>query len=260
MGYSTSYTIFSGITEIMGGILLLFRKTTALGALIIIIVMSNITMLNFAYDVPVKLHSLHLLFFAIILLIPNAKVLYNFFILNKSASLYSFQLPIILMKERTIYVVTKSVVIMLLFGGTVYLGNNAMNEYGDSSMKPLLYGVYDTQTFILNKDTLLPLTTDSVRWQKLIIGHGKTRIVQMNGKSQDYVSDIDTINKEIIFISILKKGKKTMLSYNNDDNFLRLSGNWEGDSVNIKFSKFNINKYPLIERKFHWINEYPINQ
>jgi uncharacterized membrane protein YphA (DoxX/SURF4 family) len=60
MGFSTAYTIFVGAAEVLGGLLLLFRRTATLGALVVIAVMSNIVMLNFCYDVPVKLYSVHL--------------------------------------------------------------------------------------------------------------------------------------------------------------------------------------------------------
>src|SRR5579863_6336567 len=57
MGSSAPYTIFSGVLETTGGLLLLFRRTTALGALIASAVLANIVALNFCYDVPVKLFS-----------------------------------------------------------------------------------------------------------------------------------------------------------------------------------------------------------
>ena len=41
-------------------------------------------MLNFAYDVPVKLFSLHLLSMAIFIVVPDAKRLLNIFLLNKA--------------------------------------------------------------------------------------------------------------------------------------------------------------------------------
>jgi uncharacterized membrane protein YphA (DoxX/SURF4 family) len=65
MGYSAAYTIFAGLGEVIGGALLLFKRTRLMGSLIVIAIMSNVVMLNFAYDVPVKLFSTHLLLMAI---------------------------------------------------------------------------------------------------------------------------------------------------------------------------------------------------
>src|SRR5690606_18379626 len=46
MGYSTSYNVFTGLWEVVGGFLLFFKRTRLLGALLIIAVMSNVVMLN----------------------------------------------------------------------------------------------------------------------------------------------------------------------------------------------------------------------
>ena len=50
-----------GVVELLGGVLLTCRRTRLLGALVVLGVMANVVMLNFCYDVSVKLHSSHLL-------------------------------------------------------------------------------------------------------------------------------------------------------------------------------------------------------
>jgi hypothetical protein len=70
MGFSVGYNFFTGMAEVVGGLLLCFRRTRLIGALVCVGVMSNVVMLNFAYDVPVKLYSSHLLAMAIFLMIP----------------------------------------------------------------------------------------------------------------------------------------------------------------------------------------------
>ncbi|HEV7763557.1 MAG TPA: hypothetical protein VGQ76_01020, partial [Thermoanaerobaculia bacterium] len=57
MGWSPAYTVFAGIGELLGGLLLTTRRTALLGALITAGVMVNVAMMNFSYDVPVKLYS-----------------------------------------------------------------------------------------------------------------------------------------------------------------------------------------------------------
>jgi hypothetical protein len=54
MGASEPYTMFVGFAEMISGILLFPRKTTTLGALMSVGVLSNVVALNFSYDVPVK--------------------------------------------------------------------------------------------------------------------------------------------------------------------------------------------------------------
>ncbi len=93
MGASTAYTIFGGLAEVTAGVLLLFRRTTSLGALAAAAVMLNIVMLNFCYDVPVKLYSLHILLMSLFLLLPDAAALWNFFVLHRVSRLQGLWLP-----------------------------------------------------------------------------------------------------------------------------------------------------------------------
>jgi hypothetical protein len=79
MGFSPAYTIFGGLAELIPALLLCFRRTAPLGALLAAAVLTNIVMLNFCYDVPVKLYSLNLLALAIALILPHARTLVRFF-------------------------------------------------------------------------------------------------------------------------------------------------------------------------------------
>ena len=80
IGASTSYEIFTGCAETLGGILLLTPRTTTLGALVCLADMIQVFMLNMTYDVPVKLFSFHLILFSLFLLAPDARRLFNFFL------------------------------------------------------------------------------------------------------------------------------------------------------------------------------------
>ena len=52
MGASESYNLFTGTGEVLGGLLLTTRRTTLLGGLVCFGVMSHVAMLNFSYDLP----------------------------------------------------------------------------------------------------------------------------------------------------------------------------------------------------------------
>src|SRR5688572_28309551 len=73
MGASEPYTMFVGAAEMIAGILLFPRKTSTLGALMSVGVLSNVVALNSSYDVPVKLYSSHLLAMAVFLVLPEAQ-------------------------------------------------------------------------------------------------------------------------------------------------------------------------------------------
>jgi hypothetical protein len=93
MGASAPYTCFTGLVEVTAGLLLLFRPTMLLGSLLSVGVTLNIVLLNFCYDVPVKLFSLHLLLMSVFLTIPYWPALWRFFVLHQPAEPKSVWIP-----------------------------------------------------------------------------------------------------------------------------------------------------------------------
>lgn len=78
IGLSPAYQMLCGLVEVLGGALLLFRRTALLGALLGAAAMAQVVALNFCYDVPVKLFSSHLLLCALFLLAPDVPRLLSF--------------------------------------------------------------------------------------------------------------------------------------------------------------------------------------
>ncbi len=100
----------------MLGVLLLFRHTTTLGALVAAGVMSNVVMLNFGYDIPVKLFSTHLLLFAGALLVPDGRRLLNVLLLNPPAGVADLTPPFTARRANLIRLGVKALVV----GGILY--------------------------------------------------------------------------------------------------------------------------------------------
>ncbi|WP_461166930.1 hypothetical protein [Tsukamurella serpentis] len=70
MGASVPYMILTGAVELVAGILLLWRRTSVIGALLAIVAMGQVFALNLFYDVPVKIVSGQLLIVAVALTWP----------------------------------------------------------------------------------------------------------------------------------------------------------------------------------------------
>ena len=85
MSASRPYAIFAGAMEIVGGLLLCFRRTQLAGALWTAGVMTNVFLLNLCYDVPVKLFSLQLVLLALLVATPDIPRLLRMFVWNLPA-------------------------------------------------------------------------------------------------------------------------------------------------------------------------------
>ncbi|HTS45041.1 MAG TPA: hypothetical protein VMH01_11640 [Puia sp.] len=91
---SKSYQVFGGVAEIVAASLLLFRKSTTLGALLALGLLVNILILDIGFDVPVRIIVIHLLLYNLLILWPDIVKLFRFFILRQPETL-SFIPPII---------------------------------------------------------------------------------------------------------------------------------------------------------------------
>ena len=86
IGMNPVYEILCGTAELMGGVLLLFRRTALFGALTTAFVVTNVMLYNFCFDVPVKPCSVHPLLLALFVTLPDAGQLIRFFWLHKAAA------------------------------------------------------------------------------------------------------------------------------------------------------------------------------
>lgn len=261
MGYSWSYNVFTGGAEVLGGLLLLFRRTTTLGALVVIGVMSNVAMLNFSYDVPVKLYSVNLLLIALFLLTKDIQRLVDFFILNRPAPAVDLMPPYSDKRIDRARWVVKTLFIGYVLFTSISQVIELQKTRGNPPVPPL-YGIYDAQIFIRNGDTLAPVLTDPTRWRKLLIDvNNRVSIKYMNDQLERIGFRPDTLAQTITVFTLADTARKSLLHYtqSTSENFV-FRGRWRDDSVHIYLKRFDPNDFLLLNRGYHWINERPFNR
>ncbi len=82
-GYSRGYQMFLGWGEMIPAVLLLFRRTTLLGAIVAAIVMLNVFFINVFFEVCLKLNSGLYFSLAMFLVLQKTGRLWKFFLMNK---------------------------------------------------------------------------------------------------------------------------------------------------------------------------------
>jgi len=82
MRYSRPYSLFGGVMESVAIVLLCFRRTATLGALVTAAVMTNVALMNLAYDVQVKLYAIMLVVSAAVLIAYDLPRLLRVFVTN----------------------------------------------------------------------------------------------------------------------------------------------------------------------------------
>ncbi|MEL6676494.1 MAG: DoxX family protein [Bacteroidota bacterium] len=263
MGASTPYTVFTGWGEVIGGLLLLFRRTTSLGAVVLIAVMTNVVMINFSYDVPVKLFSSNLLLMAVFLLALDYRRMLNLFLLNKPTGP---QLQAAPFEEdhgkKLAFRIFKGLFVALYLGLQITQGVSAQKNYGEKKPKPPLFGIYEVDQFVLNQDTLPPLTTDTTRWQRLLFERwGGVRLQKMDDSYERLSVEVDSSLAELNLWPRQDTVNQYTFSYQwMDSTQLEMQGIWAGDTLWMQMRRKGPEDFQLMNRGFRWINEYPHNR
>ncbi len=264
MGFSKGFGMFAGIMEVLGGVLLIWRRTATLGAFIVIGVMSQVAMMNLMFDIPVKLFSIHLILMALVIFMTDIKRFTAVFFKNKATSAYEFYHPVTSKSYHKIIRHGKNILLPILLIAGCILGYLGQINISDVNHRPTLYGIWEAEIFVKNNDTLAPLITDSQRWHYLLIEKkGIAMAKTMTGNYTRFTTEMDTINGK------LKMHDSDIDMKNVDFNFnytqptssqLQLSGSLNGSFYTIEFKKRPLDEFNLINTGFRWINERPNNQ
>jgi len=257
MGASEPYTMFVGFAEMIAGILLFPRKTTTLGALMSIGVMSNVVALNFSYDVPVKLYSTHLLAMAVFLALPDARRLANFFVLNRPAEGVSVQ-P--LFRRPLLHrgaVVFGSLFLIAIVSLSLYQSYDQRRNF--FSQRSPLYGVWDVEEFTTGQATA---SASAQRWQRMIFDSPRRTAVQTaSDPHQRFLTQLDQEKHTLTLTKREDPNWNAVLTYEQvSPDIITLNGTLEGSEMTARLRRVGDRKFLLTDRGFHWINEFPFNR
>jgi hypothetical protein len=247
MGSSTAYAVISGAAETLGGALLLFRRTTTLGAMLVGAVMSNVVLLNFCYDVPVKIHSSHLLLMAAFLLWPDVRRLVGV-AAGGAADAISLRAPFTSARRRIAWTVAKPIFVIALIVPSVEMNMGITRRFND---RHPLYGSYE-----VDADS----TPNGLR--TVVIDEVRTLAVFRSGRAVERFQIVrDPEPGALSLVPYRRSGAKSRLRYEQAGaDRLVLTGTLDGEAVDLRLRKFEPPPFVLKTRGFHWINEYPFDR
>ena len=261
IGASTSYEIFTGVAELLGGILVLLPRTTLLGALICIADSAMVFTLNMSYDVPVKLYSLNLLVMGIFLVAPDLRRLGDMFIRNrpvepaKAPRLFKGKWP------NRIPPMALAGVGLLMLVLNFYGSWQAISLYGWRAPKSPLYGVWAVDELSIDGQQKPPLTTDDSRWRWIFFESPQYITVQtMAGVNVYYRATLNMDEKTLALTKGGDAGWKAQMTIDHPDNDqLVIQGDMDGHPTQAKLHRY-VDKFLLTSRGFHWVQEVPFNR
>jgi hypothetical protein len=171
MGYSRAYSFFAGAGELLAALLLCFRRTATLGALLAAGILANVVLINFSYDVQLKIFSLHQLFIALFLLLPEIRRLADFFLLGK---------PVAAAEAVPASRLGLALKTLLIGYALISSATYAQSAVKRRSVRPALYGIYEVDE------------RSAGNWAKVIIDSPSAFIIQaVDGSLRRYQMEGD---------------------------------------------------------------------
>lgn len=163
------YQVFAGVVELTAGILLFFRGTTTLGAILLLGALGDIVYVNFAYDGGVHVYSSYFVLLAAFLLVKDILKIWNLLILERFTVPNRFY-PVFSKKwQQYVRYGLKAGVFGLFLVYLFYLQyvNFKYDPYKQPSTAgvKVLRGNYNVTEFRINNREIPYSPSDSVRWQ-----------------------------------------------------------------------------------------------
>ncbi len=261
MGASKAYVMFSGLMEVAGGFLLFFRRTSLVGGLLSAAVLTNVMLMNFCYDVPVKLFSSRLLVMSLFIVAPHAARLFNVFFLNlpvAPAPQWSNPLRPPWLKRTA--QVARLAFIAYVSLMPIWTNYRMLKELNSPASKKPWAGYYRVESFTRDEvaDRALP---DNQRWVRVGIstmGLGVVLLADGSGRRQRMEFDQA---KGTVTITRRGETNSMILTFKQPEtNSLVLEGVFDGGKVSVQLRRQDDAPPLLISRGFHWINEFPFNR
>jgi hypothetical protein len=257
IGASTPYQIFTGVVEVIAGVLLVIPRTTTLGAILSLISMSHVFVLNMTYDVGVKILSFQLALISLVLLAPDFRRLINVLLLNRPAGVSSE--PELFKTRRANRSALAVQIIIGLYLAAAYADVSRTFWYaegGGGSPKSPLYGIWNVDELAIDGQVRPSELNDyDRRWRRVIFDAPQWIYFQRTDDSFiRYGASVDVQGMMLA----LTKGRSR--SWSSNFKFERpapdrmmLEGQMDGHQINLKLQRVDFDTFRLLKSGFRWM-------
>jgi uncharacterized membrane protein YphA (DoxX/SURF4 family) len=262
IGSAPHYETFAGLAEAVAGMLLIFPQTTLLGAVLAAADMTQVFMLNMSYDVPVKILSFHLLLMALFLMAPEAPRLVRFFVGRQSVE-RSREAPLFKTARRNRIALGLQIAFALWLLGLNFCGGySGWKQYGAGRTRPPFYGIWDIGKMTVDGVERAPLATDLDRWRRMIFDYESFASVETpDDDTKMYHVKVDAEKKTLEISREDDPKRSAHFTFDRSaPDVMALEGEIDGKPVRMELKREDERKFVLLNRGFHWRQDYPFNR
>lgn len=247
MQYSRTYSFFGGVMELAVVVLLCFRRTATLGALMCLAVMTNVTLLNYAYGVQVKLYSTMIVASAAVLVLYDVPRLLAVFVTNRAAA----PAPLSSLLQDRLPALARWTIKVVLVGSVIVSCLIAMISTTSARRRPSsLDGAWLVTSFTRN-GVNLDSTGNAARWRRIAVdGFGVAIWFESDSLARCRPSpsaDPATIG------FTCARNRQGELRWTRTGNVLALEGVFDGAPVTASARFVDPSETRLLRSKFRWI-------
>lgn len=262
IGYSDGYQFFSGMAEMIVGILLLFRRTARLGVVLAFGVFLNVMALNLFYDIPVKIFSIHLTAMALYLVLDSRNLI-NFFLFNRNVTTHSGYEFVTnrkwVKRGRLGLKIAFAAMLAMMVIDTADMYSDYNNE-----PKPFAQGMFETKLLIRNNDTIPVLANDSLVWKDIIIDNAfsgsinsRDTLLRVRYGRGYFLHSNDSVKKVLHAYKFTDGDSIPMFDLKYEligKDSIIFKTKLKRDSLQL-FMARSKHKFQLADRQFHWVSE-----
>ncbi len=249
MQYSQPYSMIAGALEMAVVVLVSFRRTATLGALLCLPVLGNVAMMNYFYAVPVKLFSTSLVVSAAVLVAYDARRILGALGLGPVVP----PPPPAPRRSRRARIV-RGVVKLVLVGGVIVSSivelGGASAMAADAPVSPL-QGTWLVES-VIRDGRELGQTAEPARWRRVIIDPWSMAIRFEDERLVRCGAERDAAAQQIHLACRNPKQEGT-LRWQLDGDRLRLDGTFAHTSVIAALRRVDVRQLPLVRTKFQWM-------
>lgn len=219
VGSSYSYTVILGIVELLVAIMLLFKRTQFLGSILAIGVFAQVVLVNFSFDISVKLLALSLLIFSIA---------YSCCFAVQWKNVFGFPALVVLKQDSAKKLMLKWSFVVLVVLEVSVSSFVAMNFNDDKTPRLPHHGAYEVK--------------GSEQIKRVFIHRHQFLIVETtNGNFSDYPIDISNRNEYVT------RNREMICNWKRRELIVLQ------DTFKLKLIPYK--ELPLFENSFHWTSD-----
>ena len=230
MGASLPYQIFTGLAEVLAGLLLIWPRTAAIGALIALVDMIQVFALNMAYDVGLKLVSFHFIVMALLLVAWRPEP-------RRWRAQFAFGLYLLAMF-------------------TLLQVRQWNAPEGPAHPRSALYGIWDIEELSIDGNVHPAVLNDyDRRWRRAIFDFPDRMTLQRTDDSfARYAVSIDEEQRRLTLTKGNSRTWQAPFTFERPaEDQLILDGTMDGHAIRMRLSLVGLDTFPLLNSRFRWV-------